>query len=161
MELRSLGLPQHSSDLNLKELQQVTVELTTPEGHVYKVGRLSNEERAQKILKYVMSCKLAGRLICFMWGIWYIGMPALTTFGGAEWCSARRGSQQVYHCINQACLWSQHCIIPTWHLFSLCKTSLLVILADMTVILACKLQSCMISHRDCSSSVWSARHAQA
>ncbi|KAL0027095.1 hypothetical protein WJX79_005283 [Trebouxia sp. C0005] len=52
VELRSLGLPQHSSDLNLKELQQVTVELTTPEGHVYKVGRLSNEERAQKILKY-------------------------------------------------------------------------------------------------------------
>ncbi len=60
MELRSLGLPQHSSDLNLKELQQVTVELTTPEGHVYKVGRLSNEERAQKILKYVTYCKLAG-----------------------------------------------------------------------------------------------------
>ncbi len=68
MELRSLGLPQHSSDLNLKELQQVTVELTTPEGHVYKVGRLSNEERAQKILKYAMDCKLAGRLISFMCG---------------------------------------------------------------------------------------------
>lgn len=52
VELRSLGLPRQTSDLNLKELQQVTVELTTPEGHVYKVGRLSNEERAQKILKY-------------------------------------------------------------------------------------------------------------
>lgn len=51
VELRSLGLPHPPSDLNLKELQQVTVELTTPEGHVYKVGRLSNEERAQKILK--------------------------------------------------------------------------------------------------------------
>ena len=51
VELRSLGLPRHTSELNLKELQQVTVELTTPEGHVYKVGRLSNEERAQKILK--------------------------------------------------------------------------------------------------------------
>lgn len=37
--------------MNLKELQQVTVELTTPEGHVYKAGRMSNEERAQKILK--------------------------------------------------------------------------------------------------------------
>ena len=46
-------MPRQASDLNLKELQQVTVELTTPEGHVYKVGRLSNEERAQKILKCV------------------------------------------------------------------------------------------------------------
>ncbi|KAL3140530.1 hypothetical protein ABBQ32_005110 [Trebouxia sp. C0010 RCD-2024] len=52
VELRTLGLPRQASDLSLKELQQVTVELTTPEGHVYKVGRLSNEERAQKILKY-------------------------------------------------------------------------------------------------------------
>ena len=51
VELRTLGLPRQTSDLNLKELQQVTVELTTPEVHVYKVGRLSNEERAQKILK--------------------------------------------------------------------------------------------------------------
>lgn len=51
MELRSLGLPKQTSEVNLKELQQVTVELTTPEGHVYKVGRMSNEERAQKILK--------------------------------------------------------------------------------------------------------------
>ena len=51
VELRSLGLPRQASELSLKELQQVTVELTTPEGHVYKVGRLSNEERAQKILK--------------------------------------------------------------------------------------------------------------
>ncbi len=31
---------------------QVTVELMTPEGHVYRVGRLSAAERAQKILKY-------------------------------------------------------------------------------------------------------------
>ena len=53
VELRSLGLPRQTSDANLKELQQVTVELTTPEGHVYKVGRMSNEERAQKILKSV------------------------------------------------------------------------------------------------------------
>jgi len=53
VELRSLGLPRHASEMNLKELQQVTVELTTPEGHVYKVGRMSNEERAQKILKSV------------------------------------------------------------------------------------------------------------
>lgn len=52
VELRSLGLPRHASEMNLKELQQVTVELTTPEGHVYKAGRMSNEERAQKILKY-------------------------------------------------------------------------------------------------------------
>ena len=44
-------MPREASDVNLKELQQVTVELTTPEGHVYKVGRMSNEERAQKILK--------------------------------------------------------------------------------------------------------------
>lgn len=51
VELRSLGLPRQASELSLTELQQVTVELTTPEGHVYKVGRLSNEERAQKILK--------------------------------------------------------------------------------------------------------------
>lgn len=60
VELRSLGLPRQASDLNLKELQQVTVELTTPEGHVYKVGRLSNEERAQKILKSVLSKLLLG-----------------------------------------------------------------------------------------------------
>ena len=31
---------------------QVTVELMTPEGHIYRVGRLSAAERAQKILKY-------------------------------------------------------------------------------------------------------------
>jgi hypothetical protein len=28
------------------------VELTTPEGHTYRVGRLSHEERNQKILRY-------------------------------------------------------------------------------------------------------------
>ena len=37
---------------------QVTVELTTPEGHTYRVGRLSTEERAQKILR----CAPAGTL---------------------------------------------------------------------------------------------------
>ena len=56
VELRSLGLSRQTTDHNLKELQQVTVELTTPEGHIYKVGRLSSEERAQKILKYGITC---------------------------------------------------------------------------------------------------------
>ena len=38
--------------VDLREQEESALaELTTPEGHTYKVGRLSNEERAQKILK--------------------------------------------------------------------------------------------------------------
>ncbi|KAK9821137.1 hypothetical protein WJX81_006664 [Elliptochloris bilobata] len=53
VELRSTNsLARHSSASDLAHLEQVTVELTTPEGHTYRVGRLSTEERAQKILRY-------------------------------------------------------------------------------------------------------------
>ncbi|KAK9819206.1 hypothetical protein WJX74_004583 [Apatococcus lobatus] len=54
VELRSLAsLPRSHSEVDLREQEESALaELTTPEGHTYKVGRLSNEERAQKILKY-------------------------------------------------------------------------------------------------------------
>ena len=53
VELRSmpLGLPRHGSTGDLKKLP-FTVELTNPEGQTYIAGRLSNEERAQKILRW-------------------------------------------------------------------------------------------------------------
>ncbi len=73
-------------------------------------------------------------------------MPALRRLGAAEWCSVRCGNQQALHqsglhVVKTLHEWSQHCIIANWHLFSLCKTSRLVTLADMTGILACKLQT--------------------
>ena len=54
IELRSLGGPglaRQNSDADLKHYDRVGVELTTPEGHTYHVGRLSVEDRAQKILR--------------------------------------------------------------------------------------------------------------
>lgn len=41
---------------------QVTVELTTPEGYTYRVGRLSSEERAQKILRSALTGAFSGHL---------------------------------------------------------------------------------------------------
>ncbi|KAK9792035.1 hypothetical protein WJX73_008669 [Symbiochloris irregularis] len=56
IELRTLGtsgsLPRQDSDADLSSYDHVGIELTTPEGHTYHVGRLSNEDRAQKILRY-------------------------------------------------------------------------------------------------------------
>ena len=49
--------------------------------------------------------------------------------------------QSGLHVVTTLRKWSQHCINANWHLFSLCKTRRLVTLADMTVILACKLQN--------------------
>ena len=53
MELRTLGgsLARQGSEADLNHCDQIGVELTTPEGHTYHVGRLSNEDRAQKILR--------------------------------------------------------------------------------------------------------------
>ncbi len=54
VELRSIpvGMPRNSSAGDLRK-QPFTVELTNPEGQTYIAGRLSNEERAQKILRSV------------------------------------------------------------------------------------------------------------
>lgn len=56
MDLRSLS---NAATLTASDLGQardlhsrVGVELTTPEGHTYTVGRLSIEDRRQKILRY-------------------------------------------------------------------------------------------------------------
>lgn len=53
VELRAapLGMARNSSTGDLKKLP-FTVELTNPEGQTYIAGRLSNEERAQKILRW-------------------------------------------------------------------------------------------------------------
>ena len=62
VDLRSMatgGLPRHGSTGDLQSQRQYMVELTTPEGHVYTAGRLSNEERAHKILRSVLP--LVGR----------------------------------------------------------------------------------------------------
>lgn len=52
VELRAtpIGMTRNSSTGDLKKLP-FTVELTNPEGQTYIAGRLSNEERAQKILR--------------------------------------------------------------------------------------------------------------
>jgi len=55
VELRSMGggLARHGSTPDLQQLVRNSglVELTNPEGQTYTAGRLSNEERAQKILR--------------------------------------------------------------------------------------------------------------
>ena len=52
VELRSYAsMSRGSSEGNLGDLERLTVELTTPEGHTYRVGRLTQDERAQKILR--------------------------------------------------------------------------------------------------------------
>jgi hypothetical protein len=55
VELRSMagGLARHGStpDLQQHVRNSSLVELTNPEGQTYTAGRLSNEERAQKILR--------------------------------------------------------------------------------------------------------------
>ena len=56
VDLRSMatgGLARHGSTGDLQSQRQYMVELTTPEGHIYTAGRLSNEERAHKILRSV------------------------------------------------------------------------------------------------------------
>lgn len=52
VELRSvpLSITRHGSTGDLRK-QPFSVELTNPEGQTYIAGRLSNEERAQKILR--------------------------------------------------------------------------------------------------------------
>ena len=52
VELRSMpvGMPRNNSTGDLRK-QPFTIELTNPEGQTYIAGRLSNEERAQKILR--------------------------------------------------------------------------------------------------------------
>lgn len=69
VELRSLsggGLPRPSSDADLKHYDRVGIELTTPEGHTYSVGRLSNEDRANKILRQALqdTCAYAAGHTC-------------------------------------------------------------------------------------------------
>lgn len=50
LELRSMSLHHSQSSGQMNEYSG-TVELTTPEGHVYHVGRLTDEERSTKILR--------------------------------------------------------------------------------------------------------------
>lgn len=60
VELRTMGggLPRGGSSGDLQK-RQFMVELTTPEGHTYTAGRLSNEERAQKILRFGFTSRLS------------------------------------------------------------------------------------------------------
>ena len=52
MDLRSLGTLQRPTGPDPELHNRVGVELTTPEGHTYHVGRLSTEDRRHKILRY-------------------------------------------------------------------------------------------------------------
>ena len=55
LELRSMArTPPSQAVISEAPKPRFIVELTTPEGHIYTAGRLSNEERAQKILRYII-----------------------------------------------------------------------------------------------------------